>query len=117
MNVNKNERGAALVAVQPTRTVRVYAITEQEAGSVDHQYLMASALFACGTFCAGVLTNIWLCSTEINLPLAVALAVGWAVFWSIGGWQIWVRHSLLKTLRRESGVEPMPSEGMAGPPP
>ena len=117
MVVDKGERAGPFVAVPTTRVVRVYSITEQEARSVDQQHLMASATLSFGTFCFGMLANTWIVAAPVNAPLAVVLGIVTVAFWSIGGWLLWVRRSLLATIRQESGVEPMPREGIAGPPP
>ena len=117
MMVDKGERGGRpFVPVSTTRLVRVYAITEQEARSVDQQHLMISTTLSFGTFCFGMLVNMWMASTDVHMPLAVVLAIVSLAFWSIGGWQMWVRRSLLTTIRKESGIEqPLPPEGTAGP--
>ena len=113
MIVDKGEHGEPFVAVQTTRIVRVYTITEQEARSVDQQHLMASATLSFGTFCFGMLVNMLTTATTFNVSFAVVLAVVSVAFWSIGGWLMWVRRSLLTTIRKESGIEPMSREGTA----
>lgn len=75
---------------------------------MDQQHLMASATLSIGTFCFGMLANMWMASAAFDVRLAVVLGIGAAAFWSIGGWLLWVRRSLLMTIRRESGIEQTP---------
>ena len=103
---DKQERGEPLVVVQTSRTVRAYSITEHEARSVDQQFLIASATLSLGTFCFGMLANMWMAAT-FDARLAVVLGIAAMAFWSIGGWLLRVRRSLLKTIQRESGIEPL----------
>ena len=60
MSMEKEERGDPLVAIHTTRTVRVYAITEQEATSMDQQHFMAGAAVSFGTFFLGMFAEMWL---------------------------------------------------------
>ena len=104
MTKGKEEHGEPLIAIQTTRTVRVYAITEQEAKSMDQQYLMAGATVSFGTFFFGMFADMLIGVSPVDWRLATAFVVVSISSWLFGGWFLWARRSLLKTVRSESGV-------------
>ena len=103
MKAEKSDPAApAFVAIPSRREVPVFAITEQEAKSMDHQQLYGGSAIAFGTLFCGMFVNMLLCAAPIDWHLGGVLVVVWLVAWLFGTWMLWQRRSLLSTLKQQS---------------
>jgi hypothetical protein len=104
--------GSAVQILYSQRSMTVYALPEHELHSVAMANTLAAAFFSIGTgtmfFVLGIIVNGLFTEPPTAENAAMLTVIKWAasiatgICYSLGGWALYNRHSIVSRIKRES---------------